>query len=70
MGQRRNLLGRDRPHIVSAGLRRRIDDVLSQRSHGAAEVCGAVRDWFVELEVDAPDVPPEDPPPPERRWPA
>jgi hypothetical protein len=34
------------PHSIPAGLRRRIDSVLGQRSHGAAEIWGEIRDWL------------------------
>lgn len=43
------------PHSIPAGLRRRLDRVLSQRHHGAAEIWGEVRDWLVEAGVERPD---------------
>lgn len=43
------------PHSIPAGLRRRIDSVLGQRSHGAADIWGEVRDWLVEHGVEMPD---------------
>ncbi len=38
-----------------AGLRRRIESVLSRRSHGAAEIWGEVRDWLEEHGGEIPD---------------
>lgn len=43
------------PHSIPAGLRRRIDSVLGQRSHGAAEIWGEVRDWLEENGVEMPE---------------
>jgi hypothetical protein len=40
------------PYSIPAGLRRRIDSVLGQRSHGAAEIWGDVRDWLEENSVE------------------
>ena len=60
----------DWPQTVPADLRPRLEEVLSYRSHGAAEVWGAVREWLVAHEVDAPDLPPDDLPSREWRWPA
>jgi hypothetical protein len=42
------------PYSIRAGLRRRIDSVLGQRSHGAAEIWGEVRDWLEENGVEMP----------------
>jgi hypothetical protein len=43
------------PYSIPAGLRRRIDSVLGQRSHGAAEIWGEVRDWLEENGVEMPE---------------
>jgi hypothetical protein len=43
------------PYSVPTDLRRRLDGVLSQRSRGAAEVWGEVRDWLVEQGVEMPE---------------
>ncbi len=43
------------PHSIPAGLRRRIDSVLGQRTHGAAEIWGEVRDWLEEHGAEVPD---------------
>ena len=43
------------PHSIPAGLRRRIETVLGQRSHGAAEIWGEIRDWLEEQGVEMPD---------------
>lgn len=43
------------PYSSPAGLRRRIDTVLGQCSHGAAEIWGEIRDWLVERGVEMPD---------------
>lgn len=51
------------PHSIPAGLRRRIDRVLGQRSHGAAEIWGEVRDWLEERGVEMPDSVTVEPPP-------
>lgn len=51
------------PHTIPAGLRHRLDAVLSQRSFGPAEIWGEVRDWLVENGVEMPDhIKPEPPP--------
>lgn len=42
------------PYSIPVGLRRRIDSVLGQRSHGAAEIWGEVRDWLEENGVEMP----------------
>ncbi len=48
---------------MPAGLRHRLDAVLSQRSFGPAEVWGEIRDWLVENGVEMPDhIKPEPPP--------
>jgi hypothetical protein len=50
------------PYTIPAGLRRRLEAVLSQRSHGAPEIWGEVRDWLVEQGVARPEgVQPERP---------
>lgn len=43
------------PHRIPAGLRRRLESVLSQRSHGPAEIWGEVRDWLEAQGVEKPD---------------
>lgn len=43
------------PYSISVGLRRRIESVLGQRSHGAAEIWGEVRDWLEENGVEMPE---------------
>lgn len=43
------------PHSIPAGLRRRLDAVLSQRHHGAPEIWGEVRDWPEERGVQLPE---------------
>lgn len=43
------------PHTIPAGLRRRLEAVLSQRNAGAAEVWGEVRDWLEAQGVEKPD---------------
>lgn len=43
------------PYSIPAGLRRRLEAVLSQRSHGAAEIWGEIRDWLAENGVAKPD---------------
>lgn len=43
------------PHSIPAGLRRRIENVLGQRNHGAAEIWGEIRDWLEEKGVDVPE---------------
>lgn len=45
------------PHTLPPDLRRRLEVVLSQRSHGPAEIWGEVRDWLVEHGVEAPALP-------------
>lgn len=40
---------------IPAGLRRRLDAVLSQRNVGAAEIWGEIRDWLVEQGVEKPE---------------
>lgn len=42
------------PYSVPAGLRRRIESVLGQRSYGAAEIWGEIRDWLEENGVEMP----------------
>jgi hypothetical protein len=51
------------PHSIPAGLRKRIDSVLGQRSHGAADIWGEVRDWLEEQGVEMPDSITTEPPP-------
>lgn len=36
------------PYSIPADLRRRFDSALGQRSHGAAEIWGVIRDWVEE----------------------
>jgi len=43
------------PYSIPAGLRRRIENVLGQRSYGAAEIWGEIRDWLVENGVEKPE---------------
>lgn len=43
------------PHSIPAGLRRRINGVLGQRNHGAAEIWGEIRDWLEVKGVEMPD---------------
>lgn len=43
------------PYSIPAGLRRRIETVLGQRSHGAAEIWGEIRDWLEEQGLEKPD---------------
>jgi len=51
------------PYSIPAGLRRRINGVLGQRYHGAAEIWGEVRDWLEENGVEMPDGIEVEPPP-------
>ena len=48
------------PHNIPPDLRKRINDVLGQRSQGAAEIWGQVRDWLEHHGVQPPEVLPED----------
>jgi hypothetical protein len=50
------------PNTIPADLRRRLESVLSQRSPGAPELWGEVRDWLIKHGVEAPDRLPEEPP--------
>lgn len=50
------------PKSVPPDLKKRLDEVLSFRTFGPAEVWGEVRDWLVAHGVEAPDKLPEDPP--------
>ena len=43
------------PYSIPVGLRHRINGVLGQRSHGAAEIWGEIRDWLEEQGVEMPD---------------
>ena len=43
------------PHSIPEDLRRRLDAVLSQRHHGAAEIWGEIRDWLEKHGVEKPD---------------
>jgi hypothetical protein len=43
------------PQTVPPDLRARLEDVLGQRSHGAAEIWGEIRDWLVKHGVEPPD---------------
>lgn len=42
-------------YTIPAGLRRRLDAVLSQRNVGSAEIWGEIRDWLVENGVEMPE---------------
>ena len=42
------------PQNCPPDLRRMLEGVLSQRSHGPAEVWGELRDWLVRHQVEAP----------------
>jgi hypothetical protein len=42
------------PNSIPPDLRRRIESVLSMRSHGAPEVWGELRDWLIKHGVQAP----------------
>lgn len=55
------------PYSLPAGLRRRLDAVLSQRPHGAAEIWGEIRDWLEENGVEKPDSVQVEPPVPGTR---
>jgi hypothetical protein len=43
------------PHSVPPDLRRSLEAVLGQRSHGAAELWGEVRDWLEAHGVAVPE---------------
>lgn len=43
------------PHRIPAGLRNRLEAVLSQRSHGAAEIWGALQEWLEAEGVEKPE---------------
>ncbi len=43
------------PYTIPADLRPRIEAVLGQRSHGAAEIWGEVRDWLEAHGVEMPE---------------
>lgn len=43
------------PYSIPADLRPRLEAVLGQRNHGAAEIWGEVRDWLVAHGVEMPD---------------
>ena len=48
------------PNTIPADLRRHLDAVLSQRSVGAPDIWGEVRDWLIKHGVEAPERLPED----------
>jgi hypothetical protein len=50
------------PRTCPPDLRRRFEEVLSWRSHGPAELWGAVEEWLTLHGVEAPDGLPEDKP--------
>lgn len=43
------------PHSFPASLRPRLEEVLSFRNHGPAEVWGPVRDWLEANGVEMPE---------------
>jgi hypothetical protein len=43
------------PRSIPPDLRRQIENILGQRSHGPAEIWGEVYDWLVKHGVEAPD---------------
>lgn len=43
------------PYTVPEDFRRRLEDVLGQRSYGAAEVWGEIRDWLELKGVQMPE---------------
>lgn len=53
----------DWPQTVPADLRPRLEEVLSYRSHGPAELWGVVREWLAEHAVEPPERLPEEPAP-------
>lgn len=50
------------PYTIPADLRPRLDQVLSKRNVGAAEVWGELRDWLEAHGIDMPDGIPVAPP--------
>lgn len=50
------------PRTCPPDLRLRLDEVLSTRSHGPAEIWGEVYDWLVKHQVEPPERLPEDAP--------
>jgi hypothetical protein len=48
------------PNSIPPDLRRRLEDVLSYRSFGPADLWGEIRDWLIKHQVAAPDQLPED----------
>ena len=48
------------PNNIPPDLRKRINDVLGQRSFSAAEIWGEVRDWLDHHGVQVPEKLPED----------
>lgn len=46
------------PNECPPDLRPRLEEVLSMRSHGPAEIWGVVKDWLVANRAEAPDMKP------------